>query len=138
MSAIIGLSLFSCKKAQVTPTRSKEYLKQSEKPENNSDKTIHCFPWRDTADYAYRYNKIATDGAGSILYYPAYTTVTIADQYAIWNDALNQANSIIPTGYIISSVNNFRTEVASGPFLVYFIKFDITYIKCADGGGGEN
>ncbi|WP_300665621.1 hypothetical protein [Fluviicola sp.] len=153
--AIISIGLSSCKKEQITPEPSKKTVQTSD------TKGLHCAPWRDAADadaaaidlnavgicntslcsggtttYSYSNNMIVRDGSGAIVYFLAFTPVTIADQNAIWSNAVSQAITNTPVGFSLSSIHNFRTEVASGPFLVYRMRFDITYIKCTGGGGG--
>lgn len=159
LSLIISAGFLSCKKEPITPANSGKPRKNTE----SVSKGLHCTPWRDAADvdaavadlntigicntslcsgattaYSYSNNLIVRDVAGSIVYLPALTMLTIADQNAIWSNCVSQAITNTPTGYNLSSISNFRTEVAGGPFLVYRIRFDVTYIKCAGGGGGES
>lgn len=157
VSAIIGLSLFSCKKEQITPEASQKTAKSS----GSDTKSLHCTPWRTAADpdaaaidlnavgvcntstcssgtptYFYINNKIVKDSSGSTWYFLPLSTVSIADQNAIWSDAVNQAIASTPTGYSLSSIHNFRTEAVGGPLLMYLMRFDVTYIRCTGGGGG--
>lgn len=58
------------------------------------------------------------------------------------NDAATDLNEIgvcnTPTGYTLSGFHNFRAESSGGPMLIDLLKFDITYIRCTGGGGGES
>lgn len=157
--AIISVGFSSCKKEQVTPADS---VKPNQNTENFA-KSLHCSPWEDVADavaaavdlnqvgvcntsacssgtttYFYINNKIVKDSSGATWHFLPFSTVTIADQNAIWSDAVTQAIAATPTGFSLSSIHNFRTASGGGPIITYIMKFDITYIKCTGGGGGES
>jgi hypothetical protein len=155
--AIISIGLSSCKKEQVTPA---DLVKPNQNTANSA-KSLHCSPWEDVADaaaaavdlnqvgvcntsvcssgtptYFNLNNKIVKNASGATVYFLHLATVTIADQNAIWSNAVTQAIAATPTGYSLSNIHNFRTEAAGGPILMYLMRFDITYIKCTGGGGG--
>lgn len=159
LSLIISAGFLSCKKEPIAPANSGKPQKNTE----NVSKGLHCTPWRDVADidavvadlntigvcntslcsgattaYSYSPSLIVRDGSGAIVYFLPLTLVTIADQNAIWSNAVSQAITNTPTGFSLSSISNFRTELVGGLFDVYRIRFDVTYIKCAGGGGGES
>ncbi len=158
LSVIISLSFLSCKKEQIAPGTSSKAVKIS----TSETKGLHCSAWRDAADpdaavidlnaigvcntsmcsggatFSYLNNMYVRDGAGAVVYFPALMPVTIADQNTIWGNAVSQAVANTPTGYTLSSIGNFRTEVAGTMFVSYRMRFDITYMQCSGGGGGEN
>ncbi len=155
--AIISVAVTSCKKEQLTPV---DPVKPNQST-GNSAKSLHCTPWEDVADaaaaavdlnqvglcntsacsigtttYFYINNKVVRNSSGTTWYFLPFSTVAIADQNAIWSDAVTQAIAATPTGFSLSSIHNFRTASGGGPLITYIMKFDITYIKCTGGGGG--
>lgn len=159
LSVIISLSFLSCEKEQITSKTSSKAVKTS----TSDTKGLHCSPWRDATDinaavidldavgvcnttacnggtttYSHLNNMYVRDGSGAVVHFLALMSVPIADQNAIWSNAVSQAVANTPTGYTLSNIGNFRTEGISNPFLNYRVKFDIIYIKCTGGGGGES
>lgn len=137
------------------------------KPVKNPEvmnKTLYCSPWRDAADapaaatdlnqigvcnasicgrgtttHGYSTNiHIVKNSSGSNWLFTPGTVVTIANQNAIWSNAMSQAIAATPGGFTVSRLYNFRAEMVGFPYFNYCIKFDIEYIKCTTGGGDSN
>lgn len=165
LSALVSFTFLSCKKEEVKPLGSSKPVKNTE----SAAKSLNCAPWEDVGSLAAAASDLNDVGvcntslcngsyvnspypgmftvlnsAGTAPLYFSYfsppTLVTIATQNYMWGNAVSQAMAGTPTGYSVSKLHNFRTEVVTGGMIAKIvIKFDVIYIKCTDGGGsGEN
>lgn len=156
VSAIVGLSLFACKKDQAAAAGTK-----ATKSSEASSKTLRCSPWQDEADMQTAIDDLnsivpcntSTCRNGSPLHTEGPTTVVVqnssftdleipvtsagdlATQNYIWNWAVNTAiNYPHSTGFTLSGVNNFRLVFHSAPRRIswYTVEFGITFIQCGN------